>query len=363
MWWTVAGVFNMYLKMTKIKIGSRIISQNHKVFIIAEAGVNHNGRLDVALRLIDEASKAGADAIKFQTFTPELLVSKTARQAEYQTRNTKKKETQLAMLRNLNLSRKYYPLIQNRCIEKGLIFLSTPYSEADADFLEKLSVPAYKISSGDITNLPFLEHVAKKGKPVIISTGAADFIEVKQALQVIRQTRNKQIVVLHSTSNYPPSSASLNLRIITTFWRQLKRYGVLVGYSDNGSKGMNADVIATALGACIIEKHFTLDKNMAGPDHKASLSTLELKRLVEAIRETEIMLGSYKKKCTPEEKSSRILGRRSIFSRHLIHKGSILTKEDLIMKRPGIGISPKWLNKVIGKKIRVDIPADVIIKK
>lgn len=351
------------MSTTHITIGTKIVGSDNPVFIIAEAGVNHNGDLNIAKKLIDEATAAGADAIKFQTFTAEFLATRTAEQSEYQTKNIGYQESQFDMLKRLELPRDFHPILQSYCAEKGIIFLSTPYSEPDADFLEILSVPAYKFSSGDITNIPFLKHVAKKGKPMIISTGTADLAETKQAVAAVKAEGNDQIIILHSTSNYPPSAGSLNLRVITTLWKELTDEGVVIGYSDNGSQGSIADSIAVALGACVVEKHFTLDRAMPGPDHLASLNPMEMTEMVRVIRETEVMLGSYEKKITPEEESSKNLGRRSIVSRRDLPAGTVLSAADLIMKRPGTGIPPTELESVIGKKLRVAVAADVLLQK
>ncbi len=345
--------------MEHIEIENKIIGAGQPVFIIAEAGVNHNGDLKTAKKLVDVAMAAGADAVKFQTFTAELVVTSTAEQAEYQTKNIGKKESHFAMLKRLELPREFHPIIQKYCKKKGIIFLSTPFSESDADFLETLNVPAYKFSSGDLNNIPFLKHVAKKGKPMIIATGMANLAETRQAVQAVLEEGNDQIIILHSTSNYPPSPSSLNLHVITTLWKELG--GIPVGYSDNGSEGNSADIIAVALGACVLEKHFTLDKNMTGPDHKASLDPQELRALVKAIRDTELMLGSFEKKCSPEEEPTRAIARKSIVAKKTISPGKIITNEDVIVKRPGTGIPPTELALVIGKKACQTIVADTII--
>ncbi|MBI5728772.1 MAG: N-acetylneuraminate synthase [Candidatus Magasanikbacteria bacterium] len=339
-------------------IGNRSVGDGRPIFIIAEAGVNHNGNLEIAKQLIDVATEAGADAVKFQTFTAELLATDTAPQAEYQAKNTGKIESQLEMLKKLELPRAWHVQLQQYAKEKGIIFLSTPFSEDDADFLESIHVPAYKIPSGEITNIPYLKHIAKFSKPMIVSTGMASLAEVKDAVAAIQEEGNEQVVVLHSTSNYPPSLGSLNLKAITTLQKELH---LPIGYSDNGSPGVAADEVAAGLGACVIEKHFTLDKNMEGPDHRASLDPVELKAMVQAIRDTEVMLGSFEKKCTPEEVAIRAIARKSIISKKPILAGSIIKLDDLVMKRPGYGVPPTKIDNVVGKKASRDIPADVVI--
>ncbi len=346
----------------KIVIGGKTIGHGEPVFIIAEAGVNNNGDLELAKKLVDVAVEAGADAVKFQTFTAELLVTGTAEQAEYQTRNIGKTESQFDMLKRLELKSEYHQILIDYCKQKGIIFLSTPFAEANADFLETLNIAAYKIPSGEINNIPYLRHIAKKGKPMIVSTGMADLPETICAVKEIKAMGNHDIIVLHSTSNYPPSFGSLNLNVITTLRKELEPYDVTVGYSDNGSTGIVADIVATALGSTVIEKHYTLDKNMEGPDHKASLDPAELKAMVAAIRDAEVMLGSFEKQCTPEEISIKTIARKSIISKNSIAAGSEIKLEDLIMKRPGYGIPPTEIDSVVGKKAVHDIPADTLIK-
>ena len=349
--------------MEDIFIGNRKINYGLPVFIIAEAGVNHNGRLDLALKLIDAAADAGADAVKFQTFKAERLVTVSGEMAEYQKKNLKKVESQLAMLKKLELKEEFYPKLIKRAKDRGIIFLSSPFSEVDADFLEKLRVPAYKIGSGEITNIPFLMQVAQKRKPMIVSTGMSNLKEVMEAAMAIRKAGNKQIILLHCTSNYPPSYESLNLNAITTLRNAFKKWNIPVGYSDNGSKGVVADVAAAALGACVIEKHFTLDKKMDGPDHKASLNPKEFKNMVEAIRDTEKILGSFEKICTKEEEPIRKIARKSLVALVNIKKGEKFAKYNLTVKRPGTGLSPKYYFNLIGKKAKKDILADQLIKK
>lgn len=340
-----------------IKIDEKLIGESRPVFIIAEAGVNHNGDLSLAKKLIDAAVKCGADAVKFQTFTTELLVTEMAEQAAYQSKNIGKVESQYKMLKRLELSEKDHYILRDYCKKNEIIFLSTPFSEKDADFLETVGVPAYKIPSGEITNLPFLEHVAKKDKPLIISSGMSSLEEIRAAVNIIKRAGNQNLVILHCTSNYPAVPASLNLRAIKTIHAE---FGALVGYSDH-SEGSMASVLAVALGACVIEKHFTLNKNMAGPDHGASLNLAELESFVKSIREAEVMLGSSEKKCTPEEVNSKTLGRKSIVAKRDISAGAVIAHGDLIMKRPGSGLPSVETKKVIGKIAKKKIKNDTII--
>lgn len=341
----------------RIKINNKFIGKNSQVFIIAEAGVNHNGKIGLAKKLIDVAVKCGADAVKFQTFTAELLVTRTAEQAAYQSKNIGKTETQYKMLKRLELSEQDHYVLRDYCKEKNIIFLSTPFSEKDVDFLEIVGVPAYKISSGDLTALPLLRHVAKKRKPMIISSGMSTLEEIRAAIKTIKKEGSRDLVILHCTSNYPADPANLNLRAIKTIKEE---FGALVGYSDH-SEGNLASLLAVALGACVIEKHFTFDKAMAGPDHKASLNPAELENFVKSIRQAEVMLGSSEKKCSLEEENSKISGRKSIVAASDIPAGAAITKDDLIMKRPGSGISPAEIKEVIGKSAKMNILKDTII--
>ena len=332
-----------------IEIAGKNIGPGEPVFIIAEAGVNHNGSLETAKQLIDVAAEAGADAVKFQTFTAENLVTVDAEQADYQSRNLGKKESQFTMLKRLELPYDFHPILQAYCRTKNIIFLSTPFSEPDADFLESLHLSAFKIPSGEITNVPYLAYIAKKKKPLIVSTGMADLVEVQTAVATIKAEGNDEIILLHSTSNYPPSPESLNLSAITTLYREFSVFNIPVGYSDNGSPGYVADVMAVALGACVIEKHFTLDKSLAGPDHLASMDPLELKELVLAIRLAERMRGTGVKQSAPEEAAIMAVARKSIVANNDIALGSIISKTDLSTRRPGTGLPPAEISVIVGK--------------
>ncbi|MBL7156484.1 MAG: N-acetylneuraminate synthase [Candidatus Pacebacteria bacterium] len=342
----------------KIKIGKKLISEKSPCFIIAEAGVNHNGSLELAKKLVDAAKEARADAVKFQTFTAENVVTETARMAEYQKKNIGKKKTQLEMIREFELKFEDFAKLKKYCDNKKIIFLSTPHSKDAIDFLNPL-VSAFKIGSGDLTNLPFLQKVAKKKKPIILATGMSDLAEVKDAVKTIKKAGNNKIILLHCTTNYPCPIEEVNLKAMLTLKEQFGP--LLVGYSDH-TDGINVALTAVALGAWIIEKHFTLDKNLPGPDHKASLNPKELKEMVRAIRDIEKALGHGAKKPFKSEKRIRKLVRKSIIAKTDILKGTKILKNTLIIKRPGTGIAPKHLDKIIGKKAKKNIKKDALIK-
>ncbi len=344
----------------RVKIRDKLIDLNGPCFIIAEAGVNHNGRLDLALKLVDEAARAGADAVKFQTFKAEQVVTKQGKMAEYQKKNIGKKESQLEMLKKLELKEEFYKPIIRHCKQKNIIFLSTPHGSFEAvDFLQKLDVPAFKFGSADLTNLPVLKYAAKFKKPMILSTGMAIMKEVKEAIKCIRKTGNNKIVVLHSTTNYPCPFNEVNLRAMQIMMKELD---VLVGYSDHAS-GIQVSLIAVSLGACLIEKHFTLNKSMKGPDHKASIEPKELKEMVKQIRNTEEILGSLIKKPTKSEIPMMKTVRKSIVSLKDIKKGEKFTKNNIGIKRPGTGLEPEYYFTILNKKAKKDIKADELIKK
>ncbi len=345
-----------------MNIGLRLIGPNEPALIIAEAGVNHNGNLDIALRLVDAAKDAGADVVKFQTFTAEHLVTKTAEMADYQKRNIGVSESQYAMLKKLELSKDFYNPIMKRCKERGLLFLSTPFSLPDIDFLETLDMVAYKVPSGEITNLPYLRYVASKHKPIILSTGMSTIDEVRAAVVALQKAGAGEISILHSTSNYPPSDGSLNLNVISTLRSEFEAQGMPIGYSDNGSSGIVAEIIARSLGASIIEKHFTLDPTMEGPDHKASLDPKTFKAMVEGIRQTETMLGCFQKDCTAEEIPIRAIARKSIVASVDIHRGEPFANDNITTKRPGTGVSPMRWDEVLSQVAKKDFPSDTLIE-
>ena len=317
--------------------------QNH-VFIIAEAGVNHNGDYNTALKMIDAAKAAGADAIKFQTFRSEKLVSRNAQKAEYQKRNTHNDDSQLDMLKKLELSFREFSMLKDYCDEQGILFLSTPFDFDSIDFLNQMELPLFKIPSGEITNLPYLMAIARTRRDIILSTGMADIPEIDAALQVLQKYGAGQISLLHCTTEYPAPMREVNLNAIQTLKHQ---FGLPVGYSDH-TAGIEVSIAAAAVGAVILEKHFTLDKTMDGPDHKASLEPAELSALVHAVRNIEAAMGAGSKKPTPSEIKNKEIARKSIVAARDIQKGELFTEDNLTVKRPGNGISPmKWFD-VIG---------------
>ncbi|CEG12897.1 conserved hypothetical protein [groundwater metagenome] len=340
-----------------MKVQNKFIGEEVSVFIIAEVGVNHNGDINLAKKLIDAAKDADCDAVKFQTFKAENVVTENAERAGYQVKNIGGDETQRDMLKKYELRYDNFIELKKYCDEKGIIFLSTPHSEDAIDFLENL-VPAYKFGSGDLTNIPALEYAAKKRKPMIIGTGMATMDEVKEALNAIYAQGNEEVVMLHCTTNYPCALEEVNLRAMQTMQKQLN---CLVGYSDH-TNGIIVPVMAVAMGACVIEKHFTHDKNLSGPDHKASLEPDELKEMVNAIRDAEKALGSGIKAPAESEKEIMKVARKSIIAKVDIPKDTIITKGMLSIKRPGNGVAPKYLKEIIGKKAKVDIRSDELIK-
>jgi N-acetylneuraminate synthase/N,N'-diacetyllegionaminate synthase len=334
-----------------------------KVLIIAEAGVNHNGNLEMALELIDKAAEAGADVVKFQTFKAENLVSESAQKAEYQISNTSdKEESQFAMLKKLEIKEDWYPLLMERCKAKGIEFLSTGFDEDSLDFLEALNMPFYKIPSGEITNKPYLKHVAKKGKPIVLSTGMCDLKEIEDALGVLEENgiSREQVVVLHCNTEYPTPMKDVNLMAMNNIAREL---GVKIGYSDH-TLGIEVSVGAVALGARVIEKHFTLDRNLPGPDHVASLEPKELGALVRSVRNMESAIsGSGIKEPSESELKNREIARKSIHLNKELEAGHIIQIEDLVMLRPAIGISPMQMDEVLGKRLIRNLPKSSLINK
>ena len=311
------------------------------VFIIAEAGVNHNGSIALAKKLIDAAAISGANAVKFQTFKTEKLVSKTAKKADYQKHTTDLSESQFEMLSRLELDVSSHKELIRYCKEKSIMFLSTPFDHNSINLLSDLGLQIFKIPSGEITNLPYLRHIGSLGKSVILSTGMSTLKEIKEALGILIKagTKKKNITVLHANTMYPTPMEDVNLNAMLTIHKELD---IAVGYSDH-TLGIEVDIAAVAMGASIIEKHFTLDKTLKGPDHKSSLEPKELKAMVNAIRNIEIALGSNIKKPSPSELVNIYPVRKSIVANQNIKKGELLTEINISIKRPGDGISPmKW---------------------
>lgn len=327
------------------------------VFIIAEAGDNHNGNFELALRLVDQAVEAGADCVKFQTFVTEQVISKFAEKAEYQKENTGSEETQFEMVKRLELSFDQFREIQQYCKKKGILFLSTPFDLESIDFLQEIEIPFWKIPSGEITNLPYLEKIAATGKDIVLSTGMCTMEEIEEALRILRDRGAGKVTLLHCNTEYPTPYCDVNLRAMNTL---KKHFGVEVGYSDH-TRGIEVPIAAAACGAKVIEKHFTLDKNMEGPDHKASLEPEELKEMVQAIRNIEAAMGSEEKFPTDSERKNKEIARKSIVAGKNIKKGEIFTEKNLAVKRPGSGISPMNWYDVIGTKAVRDFQEDEMI--
>jgi len=341
-----------------VRIGNSLVGPGQSVFVIAEAGVNHNGELSVAKQLIDVAVAAGANAVKFQTFRAETLVTNYAPKAAYQMATTTAEQTQLDMLRKLELSTSAHYTLKAYCAEKGITFLSTPFDEESADFLETLGVPAYKISSGDLTNFPLIEHVSRKGKPVIISTGMATLEEVGEAVHVADDAGCRELVILHCVSNYPAAPEEINLRAMKTME---KAFAVPIGFSDH-TEGTSVCLAAVARGAAVVEKHFTLDKTLPGPDHRASLEPKELESLIKGIREIELSLGDGRKLPSPTELETAKVARRSIVAAKDILAGTVLQSESIVLKRPGTGLPPSKIKSLLGRRVREDIAAGTLIE-
>lgn len=333
---------------------------NKKVIIIAEAGVNHNGSYELAIKMVDEAKRAGADYVKFQTAKPELVISTFAPKAEYQKETTGAAESQLEMCKAIHLPLTDYKPLKEYCDKVGIGFMSTPFDLVSIDVLEPLDMDYYKIPSGEITNLPYLRKIASKHRPVILSTGMCEVEEVEAALQVLEQggVKRSDIIVLHCNTEYPTPMADVNLRAMDDLRRSL---GVEVGYSDH-TKGIEVPIAAVALGATVIEKHFTLDKTMEGPDHKASLEPDELKAMVDAIRNIEQALGDGHKHVSPSERKNMDIARKSIVAARDIRKGEVLTEENITTKRPGNGISPMRWDSVNGTTAIRDFGYDELIE-
>ena len=327
------------------------------VYIIAEAGVNHNGDINLAYQLVDAAKAAGVDCIKFQTFKSENLVSHTAQKAEYQKAATGD-SSQQDMLKQLELSFDEFVSLKEYCDRKGICFLSTPFDFESIEFLNSIEMPFWKIPSGEVTNYPYLVALAKTGKPVVMSTGMCEMQEIEDAIAVLRENGASDIKLLHCNTEYPTPYEDVNLRAMKTL---RDAFGVEVGYSDH-TKGIEVPIAAVAMGAAVIEKHFTLDRNMEGPDHKASLEPQELKEMVDSIRHIEAALGSGDKRPSPSEKKNMAVARKSIVAAARIKAGDILTEENITVKRPGNGICPMRWKEVLGTRAVRDFEEDELIE-
>ncbi len=330
-----------------------------KVIVIAEAGVNHNGDINIAYKLVDAAKAAGADFVKFQTFNSASLVTKSAGQAEYQIKNLGEETSQYQMLKKLELSHENHYLLKAYCEKVGIDFLSTSFDMDSVEFLRKLGLKMWKIPSGEILNLPYVEQIISYGDPIIFSTGMASLEEIGEVLKVFdaKKFPKQKITILHCTTNYPAQMNEINLKAMKTIQ---DTYGVSVGYSDH-SLGIEVAIAAVALGAKVIEKHFTIDRNLPGPDHLASLEPYELKQMVQSIRNIEVALGSANKSPNPIELENAKVVRKSIVAKKNIKKGEIFSTENLTTKRPGTGISPMRWHQILGTAASKDFKEDDLI--
>lgn len=326
-------------------------------FIIAEVGVNHNGDMRLAEKLIKEAARIGSDAVKFQTFCTENLVTKSAEKATYQKTTTSYSESQFDMLKKLELSESDFHILKSMCDDNNIEFMSTPFDEKSVDILEKIGVKSYKISSGDITNKRLLQYIAAKGKPIILSTGMSNMEEIKEAVEWITETGNNAVTLLHCTSNYPTRFEDVNMKAM----QQMKEYFSLpIGYSDH-TNGILIPIMAVSLGATIIEKHITISKELPGPDHQASLDISEFCQMVDSIRNVEKAFGTAEKGPVKNEYNTLVAARKSVVVTKDLSQGHLLQPEDLDIKRPGNGIPPKYLNSLYGKKLIQTVSKDTTL--
>ncbi len=332
----------------------------HCTFIIAEAGVNHNADLELAFKLVDAAVWAGADAVKFQTAIPEMVVTGYAQKAEYQRNTSAADESQLAMIKSLLFPLETHRAIKQYCEEKGIIFFSTAFDLESLAFLEELVQPYHKVPSGEITNLLYLKQIGEYGKPILLSTGMATLGEIEAALDVLEQsgTPRSLVTVLHCNTEYPTPMADVNLQAMLTI---REAFGVEIGYSDH-TLGIEVPIAAVALGARVIEKHLTLDRSLPGPDHKASLEPADFKAMVDAIRNIEQAIGDGIKRPSPSESKNKAIARRSLVAACAIRAGEPFTNSNLVTKRPGTGISPMRLNEILGRSAPRDFQPDEIIE-
>lgn len=343
--------------MKKIKIGNRLVGEGEPCFIIAEAGSNHDGKLEQAKQLIDVAADAKADAVKFQTFLADKIVAKTRERASYLDKLVSKNETMHGIFKKLELPRGWLKELYDYAVIKGLIFLSTPFDEEAVDLLDEIGVKAFKVASFEIVHLPLLRHIAKKGKPIILSTGMAGLSDIEEALETIYSEDNNQVIVLHCGINYPLAFKDVNLRAMVTIKHAFQ---IPVGYSDH-TMGITIPISAVTLGASVVEKHFTINRQLPGPDHPFALEPNELRTMVQEIRNAERSLGSPIKKRTKSEEEMYKLGRRSIFAVKDIAKGEEVKRETLAILRPGIGVHPRFLEEIIGRIAKVDIKVNTPI--
>lgn len=336
-----------------IPLNGKSIGPGQRCFVIAEAGVNHNGDIELARRLVDAAAEAGADAVKFQALRAEALVSRTAPKAAYQLQTTAREESHFEMIRRLELDEAALREIQSYSTRRGILFIATPFDDESARMLDAMKVPLIKISSGEVINLPFLTHVARMGRPIVLSTGMCDLREVEDAVRTIRAAGNDSIVLLQCVSNYPADPADSNLRAMQTM---AETFGVAVGYSDH-TLGNDVALAAVALGACVVEKHLTLDRGMPGPDHRASSEPAEFAALVRGIRAVEAALGDGCKRPAASERNTAEVARKSLVAACDLPAGATLTAAMLTAIRPGTGLSPALQTQLLGRKLRHAITA------
>jgi pseudaminic acid synthase len=341
-------------------IADRPVGPGHPCYIIAEAGSNHNRDLTTALRLIDVAAEAGADAVKFQTYTAEGLYSRLTPEISYLKEQglLENRESVWELIKRVEMPWEWHQELAHHAAEIGITFFSTPFEEAAVDALETVGVPAYKIASYEVTHLPLIEHAARTGKPLLISTGMASLGDIERALDTAAGAGARDLMVMHCAVNYPPRFSDLNLRAITTL---VSAFDIPIGWSDH-TLGHTADVVAVTLGACAVEKHFTLSRDQAGPDHPFALEPDELRDMVTAIREAEDSLGSTVKRVTDAESNLFRLGRRSIVAARDVAAGAELTRSDLAVKRPGFGIPVEALDQVVGRHVTRDVVADQVLE-
>ena len=342
--------------MKKVKIGDKLIDEGEPCFIIAEAGVNHNGDVELAKKLIDAAKDAGADAVKFQTFHAEEIVTLRTKKAIYQ--NRAKERTQYEMLKNLELRFDEFRELKKYCDNKDIEFISTPYDIKSVEFLNEIGINRYKVASADLINKPLIEAIAKTEKQIILSTGMATLGEIERTISLINDFGNKDIILLHCTTGYPTPYDQVNMNVLLTL---KKAFGLPVGYSDH-TLGIEIPIMAVSMGAKVIEKHFTLDRTMEGPDHFASLEPNELKKMVEAIRNVEKSFGSKRKERTDEEKKNIFFMRRSIHASKDMKQGEIIKENNIKITRPFDGIEPWFLECILGKKIKNNVKKDEPIR-
>jgi len=347
--------------MKEIKIENKLVGENHPIFFIAEAGVNHNGSLEYGKKLIDVAKDSGADAIKFQSFIAEEIILPKAPKSTYhiETTGDDNKQTWMELLKTQEISKQMHSELINYCKKRDIIFLSTPYDEKSSDLLDELNVSAFKIASTDTNNHKLLTHIAKKNKPIIISTAMSSEEEVIASINILLSNNVKEIVLMHCTGSYPTKLKDINLNVIKNY-KKLFNNKCLYGYSDHAENFTNP-VAATAIGISVYEKHFTLDKKLPGPDHRMSLNPDELKKTINLIRETEVSLGAYKKSVLACEVENREKLRKSIVSKIDIAKGKKITPDLLTSKRPGTGIPPSEFHKIVGKIANQDIAQNTIL--